>query len=104
MSCFAWARVSRRRRLWIAAAIAIALVGVAYGASFAIDRPLRDAIERRMNARLKGYTVRLGRANFHPHGFSLDLVNLSVVQDANPAPPVMRIDRLTASVQWRELI
>src|SRR5262245_51143272 len=103
MPRFAWTRI-KHRRLWLAAAIVIAVVGVAYVASFTVDEPLRRTIERRMNARLNGYTVQLGGANFHPHGFSLDLLNLSVAQDANPDPPVMRIRRLTASVQWRELI
>ncbi|HEV8436748.1 MAG TPA: DUF748 domain-containing protein [Methylomirabilota bacterium] len=93
----------RDRRLWILA-VAVLVIALAYAASFMIDEPLRRSIERRMNARLKGYTVHLGGASFHPHGFSLDLLNLTVVQDANPDPPVMKIARLGASVQWRELI
>jgi Domain of Unknown Function (DUF748) len=103
MPHFSWRRITHRR-LWILAAVVVVVVGVAYAASFTVDEPLRRTIERRMNARLKGYTVRLGGANFHPHGFSLELLNLSVVQNANPDPPVMGIRRLTASVQWRELL
>jgi hypothetical protein len=91
------------RRLWIVVAIVL-VVALVYALSFVIDEPLRRSIEHRMNAQLKGYTVHLGRASFHPHGLSIDLLDLTVVQDANPDPPVMRIGRLGASVQWRELI
>jgi hypothetical protein len=99
-----WPRFNvRDRRLWIVGAIAV-VVALAYALSFMIDEPLRRSIERRMNARLKGYTVHLGGASFHPHGLSLDLLNVTVVQDANPDPPVLKIPRLDASVQWRELI
>src|SRR5262249_59774962 len=99
------ARLSFRHRwLWVAAGVAALVIVLAYTAAFLIDEPLRRSIERRMNAQLKGYTVRLGGASFHPHGFSLDLFNLVVVQDANPDPAVMRIARLGASVQWRGLI
>jgi uncharacterized protein DUF748 len=100
-----WPRLNiRDRRLWVAGAIIVLVTAAVYALSFATDEPLRRSIERRMNARLKGYTVHLGGANFHPLGFSLDLVNLAVSQDANPHPPVMKIPRLSASVQWRELI
>lgn len=34
------------------------------------DDPLRDSIERRMNAALEGYTVRLGAVDFRPWNFS----------------------------------
>lgn len=100
-----WPRLNiRDRRLWVAGAIIAVVMVVVYALAFAIDEPLRRSIEGRMNARLKGYTVHLGGANFHPHGFSVDLVNLAVSQNANPDPPVLKIPRLSASVQWRELI
>src|SRR5262249_39211021 len=103
MPHFSWTRI-KHRKLWIAAAIVVAVVGIAYAASFEVDEPLRRTIERRMNARLKGYTVRLGGARFPPHGPSPDLPNPPLLPDAQPDPPVMRISRLSASVQWRELI
>jgi hypothetical protein len=92
-----------RRGLWVAGGIALA-IGLVYAAAFMLDEPLRRSIEQRMNARLKGYTVYLGAASFHPHGLSIDLLDLTVVQNANPDPPVMRIERLAASVQWRALL
>jgi hypothetical protein len=35
-----------------------------------------------MNARLKGYTIRIEKLDFHPIGLSLDLENLSIYQTA----------------------
>jgi hypothetical protein len=73
-------------------------------ASYAVDEPLRRTIERRMNERMKGYTARVAKLDFHPIGFSLDLRDVVLIQNANPDPPVMRIPRLQASVQWKEII
>jgi hypothetical protein len=92
-----------RRGLWILAAIGV-VVALVYAAAFMLDEPLRRSVEQRMNARLKGYTVYLGGASLHPHGLSVDLHDVTVVQDANPDPPVLRIHRLAASVQWRALL
>jgi len=92
-----------RRWLWITASLAILVVVVA-AASFLIAEPLRRQMERRLNANLRGYTARLGAVDFHPLGFSLDLEDLVIVQDANPDPPVLSIPKLSASVQWRALL
>jgi hypothetical protein len=69
-----------------------------------VDIPLRQRLEARINASLEGYTVRLGAVDFHPIGFSLDLIDAVIVQDASPEPPVARISKFTASVHWRALI
>jgi len=84
----------------VAAAIAVVLVISA----FFLDEPLRRLVERQMNERLKGYTARVHKLNFHPIGFSLDLYDVVLVQNANPDPPVMRIERLNANVQWTALV
>ena len=61
------------RRWWIWGAGAVALVVVAaVVASFFVDEPLRRSLERQLNARLQGYTVRIGALDFHPLGFSID--------------------------------
>lgn len=81
------------------------MVGVlAYSVAFLIDEPLRRSMERQLNDRLKGYTVRVGKLDFHPHGLSLDLKKIVITQDAQPDPPVARIGRLSASVEWRALL
>ena len=93
----------RTRWKWVLGALAVLLV-LAYAVAFLIDEPLRRMIERQMNARMKGYTARIGYLNFHPIGFSIDLRDLVLVQDVHPDPPVMRVPRLSASVQWSALI
>jgi uncharacterized protein DUF748 len=69
-----------------------------------LDEPLRQQTERRMNERLQGYHVTLRHLDFHVIGLSVDLEDLVVLQDAHPDPPVARIPRLSASVQWRALL
>jgi hypothetical protein len=87
----------RTRWKWVLGVLAVLLV-LAYAIAFLIDEPLRRTIERQMNARMKGYTARIGYLNVHPIGFSIDLRDLVLVQDAHPDPPVMRVPRLSASV------
>ena len=65
---------------------------------------LRRYAERQMNRHLTDYTVRVGRAYFHPIGLSLDLEDLVLVQNEIPDPPVASIKRLHASVYWTALI
>ncbi len=93
----------RRRWKWIIGVLAV-VVALAYVVAFLIDEPLRRMTEREMNARMKGYTARIGHLNFHPIGFSIDLRDVVLVQDAHPDPPVMRLSRLSASVQWSAII
>jgi hypothetical protein len=96
-------RLARRRWRWLAAALALPIVLLVV-LDVALDEPLRRYMERTLNERLDGYTVRLAGLDFHVWGFSLDLEDLVVVQQANPEPPVARLPRWTASVQWRELL
>jgi hypothetical protein len=93
----------RRWWIWVAGAVALMMVA-AVAASFFIDEPLRRYVERQMNARLQGYTVRIGALDFHPFGFSVELEDVSITQDAHPDPPVARVPQLNASVQWRALL
>lgn len=92
-----------RRGRFILGGIALLLVLLVV-ASFFVDEPLRRYIEGRMNAHLKGYTVQIDRLSFHPIGASLTLFNLVMIQEAHPDPPVMLIERLDASVQWKTLL
>jgi hypothetical protein len=93
------------RRHWMAIGIPIAVVLIiAYTLAFLIDEPLRRYTEAKMNHALKGYTARIGKLDFHPLGYSLDLWDVVVTQDAHPDPAVLRIARLSASVHWRALL
>ncbi len=93
-----------RRRWIVLIVIAAVLVGALGAAAFLVDEPLRRSIEAQMNQRLDGYTVRIGRLDFHPLGFSIDFDDLVVTQDAHPDPPVARFVRITAGVHWRALL
>jgi Domain of Unknown Function (DUF748) len=93
----------QRRWKWLLASLAVVLL-LAYAIAFLIDEPLRRLTERQMNARMPGYTARIGHLNFHPIGFAVDLTDLVVTQDAHPDPPVLHVAQLTASVQWSAII
>lgn len=93
----------RRRWRWVVGALAL-LVVLAFLVAALIDEPMRRRVEAGMNAALDGYTVKIGKLDFHPLGFSLDLVDWVVVQDANPDPPIASIPKLHASVEWRALL
>jgi hypothetical protein len=84
--------------------VLVAVLGLAYVIAFLIDEPLRRITERQMNERLKGYTARIGRLDFHPLGFSVDFRDVVLVQDAHPDPPVMKVKQLSASVQWSAIV
>ena len=89
----------------IVAAVVVALMGVGALVAYAfLDEPLRRYTEAKMNARLQGYSVSIGKLHFSPVNFSLDLRNTVVVQNAHPDPPVANIERLYASVHWRALL
>ena len=93
----------RTRWKWLIG-LAAALVLLAVTVAFFVDEPLRRVTERQMNAHLKGYTARIGRLDFHPLSFAIDFHDVVFIQDAHPEPPVLRIHRLKASVQWEALI
>jgi hypothetical protein len=65
---------------------------------------LRNYAERRVNRQLKDYTVRVGKAYFHPLALSLDLDEIVLIRNEYPDPPIADIKRLNASVNWRALI
>jgi uncharacterized protein DUF748 len=91
------------RSRWLIGGLATVLA-LALAIAFLVDEPLRRVTERAMNARMKGYTARIGHLNFHPIGFAVDIQDLVIVQNAHPDPPVLRVPRLTASVQWSALV
>jgi uncharacterized protein DUF748 len=105
LSTIAGAGLRGAQRHWMAIAIPIAVLVILAGAiAFLIDEPLRRYTEAKMNQALKGYTARIGKLDFHPLGFSLDLNDVVITQDAHPDPPVLRLEQLSASVHWRALL
>jgi hypothetical protein len=92
-----------RRWQWVLGVI-VSIFVLAVLVSFLVDEPLRRYIEREVNARLDGYTASIHRLDFHLIGFSWDLEDVVLSQDANPDPPVLKIKELSASVQWWALL
>jgi hypothetical protein len=98
-------KLDMRRRLiiWGGGILAVVLLAIFVLAYF-IDEPLRRRVEKEMNARLKGYTVRIEKLDFHPIGLSLDLEKLWIYQTPQPDPPIAYIPNLHASVHWKALL
>jgi len=94
---------ARRWQRW-ALAIVVVLAVLAFAVAHLLDEPLRRRIEAGINRSLKGYQVAIGRVDFHPFGFSLDLEDSIIVQEAHPDPPMAEIPLLSASVEWRSLL
>jgi hypothetical protein len=92
--------IRQRTWLWVALVVWACLVGLSYY----LDTILPGYVERAMNQRITGYSVRIRAVRFHPIGFSLDLLDLTVTQDQHPDPPVLRIPRLHASVHWGAML
>lgn len=101
-----WTGVLRgMRRHWVAISVPIALVVLlAYVVATLLGEPLRQYTEANMNRALHGYTARIKTLDFHPLGFSLDLKEVEITQDAHPEPAVLQVERLSASVHWRALL
>src|SRR5262245_48309852 len=94
----------RRRWLrWMLGGIAV-LVAAFVVVSSIIDEPLRRYMERRVNASLKGYTVSIGELDLRLLGLSVELEDVTVVQNSRPVPPVAYVPRWTTSIEWRALL
>ncbi len=103
-SAGAWSAAGFGRRRWKWLVIPVAVIALTLAAlDRLLDEPLRRQTEHRLNERLRGYAVTLRGLDFHVMGGSVDLLDLVVIQDLNPDPPVARIPRLSASIQWRQL-
>lgn len=92
-----------RRWIWPIGLLA-SLVAVTCLAAVVIDEPARRYMEREINRRLTGYTVTVRALHVHPWTVSLELVDSTISQDANPDPPVALIRSLTTTVDWRALV
>ena len=95
--------MTRRLIIWAGGILALILIGI-FVFAYLLDEPLRRRVEKNMNARLKGYTVRIEKLDFHPIGLSIDLENLWIYQTAHPEPPIASIPSLHASVHWKALL
>jgi Domain of Unknown Function (DUF748) len=89
----------RTRWKWIVGSSALAILLV-YVLAFLANEPLRRMVQREINARLNGYTMRIGYLHFHPIPLSLDLRDITILQNPDFERPIIRVPRLSASVHW----
>ncbi|HLF48818.1 MAG TPA: DUF748 domain-containing protein [Methylomirabilota bacterium] len=92
-----------RRWRWAAGLLGVVVL-LAYTVAYLTDEPLRRYVEREVNHRLTGYTVRIRGLSLHPHSLSFDLKDSTIAQDANPARPIADIHRLNTSIHWGALL
>jgi hypothetical protein len=95
--------MARRRWIWLLGGL-LALVGLGYGVARFADEPLRRYMEAEVNRRLTGYTVHLPTLRVRPWSASIELRDASIVQQANPDPPVAHVGRLRTRLDWRALL
>jgi hypothetical protein len=62
---------------------AAALVAITWIAALSLDEPARKYMERKINARLTGYTIAVLKLHIHPWSVSLELIDSTLRQDAN---------------------
>lgn len=93
----------QRRWKWLIGAVA-GLIILVVAVAFFIDEPLRRHVEQEMNSQLQGYTVQIGRLDLHPWRFAVTLYDVTIVQDANPDPPIVSVPRTASGVHWRALL
>lgn len=92
-----------RRWLWLFGTLA--LLGLLfYGVARSLDEPVRRYMETEANRRLTGYTVRIPMLRVHLWNASVEVRGASLVQDANPDPPVFHMERFVTAVDWRALL
>jgi hypothetical protein len=95
-----------RWRRWLVrglGAIAVVLVLLVVALQL-LDEPLRNEMERRLNAALKGYTVTIQDLDLQPFALAIELEGVTVVQDARPSPPVIYLPSWKTSLQWKALL
>ena len=88
---------------WTSVILGVLVIAVLFAASV-MDEPIRGYIERNANAQLEGYQLRIGKLDLHPLNLSLDLVDVALIQAAQPDPPMVVIPTWHASLQWSQFL
>ena len=92
-----------RRWLWLFGTLAL-LGLLLYGVARSLDEPVRRYMETEANRRLTGYTVRIPGLRVHLWNASIEVRGARLVQDENPDPPVIHMERFVTAVDWRALL
>ena len=95
---------SRRRRWLLVFGTCAVLALLVYGVARSLDEPIRRYMETEANRRLTGYTVRIPVLRVHLWNASVEVEGASLIQDANPDPPVLHMERFVTRLDWRALL
>ncbi len=87
---------------WTGAVFGVLVLIVLIAAAL-MDEPIRRYVEKAVNKQVKGYTLRIGKLDLHPLSLSLDVENVTFIQNRNPEPPMVQVPKWHASVQWSQL-
>lgn len=102
----AWFRSLSKAARWTIGVLAafLLLLFVLFVASYFLDEPLRRSTEQRINRHLKGYAVRVPKLHFQLVGLTMTVQGLSVIQQANPEPPIAHFGLLRFRIHWRAIL
>jgi hypothetical protein len=81
----------------------LAIIATGVILSWAMNPFLRSLIENRMNQNMKGHRTSLSYAHMSITGV-LFLRNLTIVQSAQPSPPIIHIKALRVAIEWLALL
>ncbi|MGH7907730.1 MAG: hypothetical protein ACREP6_13995, partial [Candidatus Binataceae bacterium] len=79
------------------------VVLAAFVLSFFLNSMIRSRVQKAMNHELKGYHAQVAKAHFQLVDLTLTLHGVTIVQNANPKPPVGQIPFLQANLEWHDL-
>jgi len=89
---------------WIVLGLTLLVVALGFAVTWYAGEPLRREMERRVNEAMDGYTVTIGTVALHPWNLGLDLQEVTVVQNAQPDPPVIYLPSWETHLDWRALL
>lgn len=96
---------AKRRRRWRTIGIGLLLVILLAGLALSmVDEPLRAYAESEFNRLVQSHSIHIGALHFHPVGLSVDLEDVTVVQNAHPDPPILRLAQWQMSLHWGALL
>jgi hypothetical protein len=94
----------RRRLLTIVLGSAGILAATAALFLLVLNFLLRPQLEHSMNRYMTNHRVSLGHAHFELLAGRLTLGDLTIFQNAHPAPPIMHLTEMRLDVQWLGLL
>ncbi|MEZ4282339.1 MAG: DUF748 domain-containing protein [Myxococcota bacterium] len=93
----------RRAIARTAGVLGFVLLGTLAVGSFLAEEPIRRWLARELNAPLKGYALQIGSLDLRLLTADVALRDLVVIQELQPDPPIVRVERISGGLDWRAL-